>query len=333
MTFKEIVQSAGAMLFGLGLGVAALEIGVRTVADTGMQYELEMWKYALQAKRVSENPAIGHEHVPNVETVLMGVGVQTNEIGLRDDPMHPRTSDSLRVLMLGDSITFGWGVPQEETVAQRLEGLLSHSPELDGKTIDVVNAGVGNYNAAMSIEWYLDRGHTIDPDLIVFNYFINDAEPRPTRQGGWLRENSAAFVYFAGKVDTALRLTEERRDWRDYYRDLYREDAAGMVATRQAFLDLNNAASERSIPVIMAVYPELRELSPYPFQDVTDTILGIAGEYGWQGLDLLASVQDHPAPDLWVTVPDPHPNTVAAELFAKALAPAVTQQLTRAGGN
>lgn len=330
MTLRETAQSVGAMVFGLTLGFGALEAGVRLFADTGMQYELEMWKYALEAKRVSPVPEIGHEHVPDVDTILMGVRVTTNDIGLRDEPVPmPKPDNTLRILMLGDSITFGWGVPQDQTVTEHLQQALAIS--YPDRSVEVINAGVGNYNAAMSVAWYLEHGRDLDADLVVFNYFINDAEPRPSRQGGWLRERSAAFVYFAGKVDTALRLTEEKQDWRDYYRALYDTDAAGFEGAKQAFNQLAEATREDSVPVLFAVYPELRELTPYPFQDVTDAVTNLATGHGWPSIDLLHSVVDTPPEDLWVTVPDPHPNATATALFAAQLAPFVEAQLTSHG--
>ena len=56
----------------------------RWVVDDGMQYDLEMWKYARDVKQVSSDPLIGHEHAPKREARLMGADFQTNSNGLRD---------------------------------------------------------------------------------------------------------------------------------------------------------------------------------------------------------------------------------------------------------
>lgn len=320
MKARGIVNILAANAIGLAMGLGAVEIGVRLFADTGMQYELEMWRYALEAKQVSAVEAMGHEHVPDVNTVLMGAPVSINAIGLRDDPVATaKPADTVRVLMLGDSITFGWGVADEERVSERLEAALAGHSALRGRRLEVINAGVGNYNAAMSVAWHLNRGRALEPDIIVFNYFINDAEPRPSRQGGLLRETSAAYVFFAGKVDTAMRLMEERRDWRDYYAALYDEAAPGFQAMSDSFTRLAEAARADGAPVLFAVYPELRELAPYPFQRETDIVAGLARGHGWPVIDLLPAVAATPPEELWVTVPDPHPNGRANALFAQAL--------------
>lgn len=320
MKTRGIVNILAANVIGLAMGLGAVEVGVRMFADTGMQYELEMWRYALEAKQVSPIEEIGHEHVPKVDTVLMGAPVSINAIGLRDDAVAvPKPDDTVRVLMLGDSITFGWGVADEERVSERLEAMLSEDTALHRRRLEIVNAGVGNYNAAMSVAWYLNHGRALEPDIVVFNYFINDAEPRPARQGGFIRETSAAYVYFAGKVDTAMRLMEERRDWRDYYAALYDSSAPGLRAMTESFDRFADATYQDDVPVLFVIYPELRELTPYPFQRETDIVAELAREHGWPVVDLLPAVADAAPEDLWVTVPDPHPNGHANELFSNAL--------------
>lgn len=319
---SNFLKNAVLSLFGLAAACLALEAAVRVVVDDGMQYELEMWKYALEAKRVSANEDIGHEHVPGAGARLMGVDVAINDIGLRDDPVAvPKPDGTVRVLFLGDSITFGWGVPDEDRVSERVESALNSDPGLPGTRVEVINAGVGNYNAAMSVAWYLEHGAELEPDVIVFNYFINDAEPIPRRQGGWLRENSAAFVLISGMVDSLLRRTQERQDWRDYYRALYSPDSRARDDMILALNDLNIVTRADGIPVLFAIYPELRELDPYPFQDITDWLARQTQPFGWITVDLLGSVADVSPESLWVTVPDPHPNAEANAHFADALLP------------
>jgi hypothetical protein len=102
-----------------------LEVAVRLVVDDGMQFDLEMWKYARDVKVVSENPTIGHEHGANRKAALMGVDVETSAQGLRDRAFSPEPKPGVpRILMIGDSLTFGWGVPYEATFSKRIERLL-----------------------------------------------------------------------------------------------------------------------------------------------------------------------------------------------------------------
>src|SRR5437870_3389065 len=160
----------------LALAALGIELVVRVVIDDGMQFDLEMWKYARDLKQTANNALIGHEHRPNSEARLMGVDVKINSKGLREREIpYERTPSVLRILMLGDSFTEGWGVPFEQTFAKRIERLYAAR----GTPAEVINAGVGNYNTVMEVNYFLEEGHKYRPDIVVLNYVPNDAEPIP----------------------------------------------------------------------------------------------------------------------------------------------------------
>src|SRR5438552_3128600 len=98
----------------IALVAISIEVSNRAFIDNGMQYDLEMWKYARDLKQIAKNPLIGHEHRPNSEARLMGVDVKINSKGLRDREIpYERTPSVVRIMMLGDSFTEGWGVAFE----------------------------------------------------------------------------------------------------------------------------------------------------------------------------------------------------------------------------
>ena len=98
------------------------EIACRTVANTGMQYDIEMWKYATAIKRIADDPAVGHEHTPGTSAHLMDHDVTINSLGLRNREIAPAKPEGVtRIMMLGDSIVFGWGVAQDKTMSVVLE--------------------------------------------------------------------------------------------------------------------------------------------------------------------------------------------------------------------
>ena len=144
-----------------------------------MQYDLEMWKYARTMKRVSAIADAGHDHVPGTSARLMGVEVRINSTGQRNTEILRLKPDGVyRIVMLGDSLTFGWGVEEEQTSSRRLERMLN-SARSSAKRVSIVNAGVGNYNTKMQAAWLVAEGDIYEPDMIILNYFINDAEPTP----------------------------------------------------------------------------------------------------------------------------------------------------------
>lgn len=303
------------LFLGVIIGGSA-EILVRFVLDDGMQYDLEMWKYARQGKKLSDDPAIGHEHVDNAKFHAMGVDIEINSHGMRGPEVEQaKPADTFRILMVGDSLTFGWGVKAEETFSQRLEALLVQ----DNRRVEVLNTGIGNTNTPMQAQLFAAHGRTFQPDLVIINYFINDAEFTPDhREPGFLARNSFSYNFFVGRLDSVLRLFSQRSGWKEYYADLYGEDG-NWQAARDAIGKIVEMARADGGDVLLVNYPEIRELTPYPFEEVTARLAAVANELDIPFLDLLPSVVDQHPSDLWVTVPDPHPNGFANGFFADAL--------------
>ena len=77
-----------------------------------------------------------------------------------------KPANTVRVLSLGDSRTFGWGLPDEQTYARQLEGLLQQ--HLDkGKTVEVINAGVNAWSFPQMQVFFRDIGLKWAPDFVV----------------------------------------------------------------------------------------------------------------------------------------------------------------------
>ena len=70
--------------------------------------------------------------------------VHTNSFGLRSPEVSvPKPGGTVRILMLGDSFTFGFGAADDEVFSRRLEARLRDA--YPSRTIEVVNAGVLSY--------------------------------------------------------------------------------------------------------------------------------------------------------------------------------------------
>src|SRR5262249_56519728 len=134
-----------------------------------------------------------------------------------------------RVLFLGASITLGWGVAEEDTVTARLERRLRDS----GEDAAVMNAGIGNYNVVRSVELYLTRLRDTKPTDILVHFFLRDAEALEPGGGNWLLRNSELAVTLWTVAHQRLDPSGDR-SLIDHYREVYRPDAPGFLATRAA---------------------------------------------------------------------------------------------------
>ena len=297
-----------------------LEISVRIVQYRGMNFDIEMWKYAKDIKQQSANYDIAHEHRPNSSAFLMGTQVDINSKKLRDqEHSYEKTPGTRRVLMLGDSLTFGWGVRFADTTSQLIEERLNRS----GGPWEVINAGVGNYNTSQEVAYYLAEGQRYEPDVVVLNYFINDAEPTPRQRDNLFLRWSYAYVYLSGRFDILMRQLSERGDWRDYYHGLYAPDQPGWKVAAASIRTLAETVRSTGARLIIANYPELHDLRTYPFPEVSDSLARLAGEIGAEFIDLTDSVRGREETSLWVHPEDAHPNGLANRLFSDALVPLI----------
>jgi len=328
--FTKTILGTVTVLATLVLLYGAIEVLVRIGVDNGMQFNIEMWKYARDIKQRSANPLIGHEHRPHARSFLMGVDVLTNSEGHRDREFPvARQPGTDRVVMIGDSFIEGWGVKVEETISKRLEGLFEEA----GQRVEVMNTGVGNYNSVMQVEAFLARDAKYAPDVVVLNYTFNDAEPIPTYGStSWLARHSEATVFLMGAFDSLRRVARPVERWEQYYLGLY--DTPGWAAARAALHKLAVYCREHDMQLMIVNWPELHDVRDYRLGAITERIKGVATEEQVPFVDLLEAVKDQDPATLWVTPPDPHPNGKANALYASYLFPTlrdVLRQRTQGG--
>jgi hypothetical protein len=98
--------------------------------------------------------------------------VYTNRQGFRtsaarEEHAVPKPPGSFRVLLLGPSFAFGWGVEHEEAIGEQLRRRLAAEGYGAGRTVEVVNAGVPGLDPFSQLRWFRARGRALEPDLVV----------------------------------------------------------------------------------------------------------------------------------------------------------------------
>jgi len=97
--------------------------------------------------------------------------VQLNNLGLRSPDVGSRAPDELRVLCLGDSFTFGYGVDADTAYPAMLRRVLA---ERLGRPVVTGNAGVPGYGSVEQARC-LDRlMDTFDPDVITMTIYLGN---------------------------------------------------------------------------------------------------------------------------------------------------------------
>ncbi|HEX4959664.1 MAG TPA: hypothetical protein VF173_02410 [Thermoanaerobaculia bacterium] len=129
-----------------------------------------------------DDPKVGHRMRPGLRAVVgnwaeFTTRVRINQLGIRGPEIGPHRPGVRRVLVLGDSFTFGTGVEEEEAFPARLAEELSRG----GIPAEGINAGMGAYGIPDEVAWYEVYGMQVHPDLIVLGIFtgndLQDAAP------------------------------------------------------------------------------------------------------------------------------------------------------------
>lgn len=331
--YREIFLIFG----GIVLGMAGIEGLVRLYFSVKMDYHIEMWKYATRLKRPSPDPALSHEHVPGAEDVLMGVRVRINQYGMRGrEYSRKKPTGVYRILLVGDSIALGWGVPEERTLSSLLEARLNQNPTLYSahtpsgvrNRFEVINAGVGNHNTTQELAHLRKNGMSFKPDLLLLLYFINDAEPVSTPARNPLLGRSQAAVIVWSRLDTLLRKFGGRKDYVQHYREIFAEGSAGRADSFRALVEMNRLAKKTGSNFAIAFFPDLHNLVGYPFRSIHNLVGGFAQSRGVPFIDLLPVFEGVKEPMmLWVSADDAHPNGRANRMAARG----VLRGLVKAG--
>ena len=305
------------------LGCIAMEVALRVIFAHSLDFSMEMWKYAVQLKRPVANPQLSFAHAPNRSAFLMGVPVSINSEGLRDREFSlDKPPDVYRIMMLGDSTTFGWGVKQDDTAAKFLERKLNADLPTGYNRVEVMNTGVGNYDTVQEVTYYETIGWKFHPDLVVLVFFINDPEPVPIEKKGFLIDRSYLVAFATNRIDGALRHTGARPDWKTYYASLYVDDRPGFQACKKALVSLANSTRSHDAKLLMAILPELHQINgeSYPFKAAHQKIKDVMDAENVPVVELIAGLKDHgPEETLWVTALDDHPNAKANDLISDQL--------------
>jgi PA14 domain-containing protein/GDSL-like lipase/acylhydrolase family protein len=318
----------------------------------GAQAPLSMQSLRLgEIVQPSRYAGIVYELKPNVRGRFMGQPLVINSQGLRDyEYARRKEPGTFRIVGVGDSSLFGWGVPIEDSGLKVLERRLNE--EFRARKFEVVNFAVPGYNTAMESETFVQRCLEYAPDLVLLNFNTNDYDVpefmrRPTDLATLRRSYLFDLAYSVyegvmaveqeplGVFDFRHRSIAERQAARldedpalpDEYR--YMVGAKGVV---RALERLAAAARERGIPfVVFDVKPQPGFDPQYVRDELRDGQRELlereSRRLGFYFLNtypyFMNYVKQHPdassRPVFAVSALDGHPNTLAHSINAQAL--------------
>ena len=182
--YRKRLRNFLALLFGLALLLvcfALVELGFRIVYHASMRAKTQGTATPTQAQRLvvcDHDSLLGWVFPASTQGIFRSgahpTPIQTNAFGLRNRGIDVTDSTSMRILVLGDSYAFGWGVQENQTYARQLEEMARkrypHTP------IEVVNAGIPGYSIYQQRAMLESLVHKMKIDIVVSSLSLaNDA--------------------------------------------------------------------------------------------------------------------------------------------------------------
>ena len=202
----------------------------------------------------------GRRHRPNSEVVIKNhpfapqglLTYKTNSLGYRNREIGPKTG--MRILFLGDSITFGQEVNEECTFVR----LLEKQARARGENWETVNGAVEGLGTDGELAVLIETGLALKPEVVVLNFYLNDFQESPgiylTTLPGILNRSRLAhklvkvyranlFLSQSGDFSTNLHMTNAPEDFSTWQEEFKKHSTVISENQKpdQATLDFNEA--------------------------------------------------------------------------------------------
>jgi hypothetical protein len=180
-----------------------LALVLSTLAGLAIAELVCRWKFGaplaerMPLMEVRANKLRGFEMIPSSEHYTYLQRVRVDNLGLRGEDVLAKEPGEVRVLALGDSMTYGQGMGETETLPYQMELALraranaaradaaAGAPRtnattagsvVDAAKIRVINGGVRSYNTEQELGLLEAMWSTIRPDVVVMFWFANDVD-------------------------------------------------------------------------------------------------------------------------------------------------------------
>src|SRR5262245_44616915 len=119
---------------------------------------------------VRPSALLGQEFKPLCAGTLADTVFHTNSLGLRGDEVPD--DGTTRILAIGDSCTWGWGVAESDAYPTMLQRMLDYHS--GGRRYTVINAGVPGFTSYQGLLYLRERGALLRPQIVLIAYGFND---------------------------------------------------------------------------------------------------------------------------------------------------------------
>ncbi len=304
---------------------------------------------SLKIHKKVKNQNLKYTLIPNSSVFQDNVEYKINSFGIRDYPDHTNelNSEKFKIAAVGDSFTFGLGVNLKDTWPKQLEQMLYSKY---GKGFKVYNFGVMGYDLTQNIENIREKVLGLKPNLIIVGYCINDVGIfsreyteinyfkgyRKFLKTGipfidrildtsklyqfiktrlYMKKTKKSFKKIEKPKDARLAL---RRGYHNYLEELYNNEKV-VKKLNEKFALLGEISRINKIPIVIALFPELKDFANYRFFHAHEIIKEACNRYNLYFIDLWSCVNKYKEEELRLNAINLHPNPFGYKLFSQCI--------------
>ena len=310
--------------------------------------------------RESKEPDLVYELTPGASAWAWNTNVKINSHGFRGPEIDIDKGDRYRIVVVGDSVTFGNELPEGAPFPNQLGRLLNR----DELGYEVLNFALGGYDVLQEVATVEHKALIFKPDLVVVGFCLNDVgilslnhdylmtltayrdnvlyeshlarflfqrfiRARLARDMILANELSFFRMNFKDRIDPIGEDEELRKLMADvgdeFPSDMY-DDEPRIGRLRYAFRKLSEVARQEGFDVVVVIIPWLFG----NHRGAHDVVAHEAQRVGFDVLDLTDTFLEYRWEALRMTPYDPiHPNQLGHQLIAEALRSYVAARTAR----
>lgn len=258
---------------------------------------------------------------------------EKNALGIRGKHFDLIGKHALRVVVMGDSFTYGQGVyPYDKRFPEQAAVLFSK--KYPGVDVEFVNVGVCGADLPQYNKNILNFITALHPDFVLYQWFINDMDAAPDfihtphmianqKLHHFLTENSVLYFVLQRGWKQLRTTLGQKQTYHEYLAEKFADsESAPSLAARKALNMLLEQLDSKNIAHGIVLFPDFSSRqSEYKLAFLHEQVLKVCKDRQVDCLDLrdAYSKYDGNIQSLWANIFDHHPSALAHRVAAEKI--------------
>lgn len=255
---------------------------------------------------------------PNLDVFFEGARVSTNSVGWREgEYSKQKAGNTIRVVGIGDSVMFGWGVDEDKRYMDLLEQALKEN--FQKYNWEILVFAVPGYNLTMEVEVLKEQALDYDPDVIVYGFIGNDSclPDFLNRKTSFFSARPMIIDYFDPHLQRNVFFQGQTLGGRLFWKICREQEVAeeyqdlvGEKAFLKALEKLAEIGTLQDIPVVIFSMEKIASFYKTAHENIY---------YFDTKKEKEEYIRFHKKSDLVISKKDPHPSVIGHKIMAEAL--------------